>query len=131
MKLSANCVSQCLYAATINITSVVFRSESSSYTLTCFSTGSPPTTVTWTVKDRQNITMRDGDFETRNGITYHLNQTVIDRHSSTYSNVLNINSTFESVGKISEYACTVSNEWTNDTKRLEARGKLITARAFF
>ena len=74
--------------------------------------------------------MRDGDSETRNKITYHLNQTVINRRNSTYSNVLNITSTFESVGNISEYACTVSNEWTNDTKHLEARGELITARAF-
>ena len=66
--------------------------------------------------------MRDGDSETRNGINYQLKQTVTDRKMSTYSNVLNINSTS---GSISEYACTVSNVWTNDTKRSEVRGKLI------
>ena len=66
--------------------------------------------------------MRDGDSETRNGITYHLKQTVIDRKNSTYSNVLNISSTS---GDILEYACTVSNSWSNDTKRSEVSGKLI------
>ena len=65
--------------------------------------------------------MRDGDSETRNGITYHLKQTVIDRCNSAYRNVLNISST--SVD-ILEYACTVSNSWSSDTKRSEVRGKL-------
>ena len=77
------------------------------------------------MKDGQKITMRDGDSETRNGITYHLKQAVIDRKDSTYSNVLNINSTFESVENILEYACTVSNVWTNDTKSFEVIGKSI------
>ena len=64
--------------------------------------------------------MRDGDSETRNGITYQLKQTVIDRKNSTYSNVLNISS---ASGDILEYACTVSNSWSSDTKHTEVRGK--------
>ena len=72
------------------------------------------------MRDGQNITMRDGDSETRNGITYQLKQTVIDRKDSTYSNVLNISSTS---ADILEYACTVNNSLSSDTKRSEVRGK--------
>ena len=111
-----------LFLELVNITSVIFKSESSSSTLTCNSTGSPPTTVTWIVKDGQRITMRDGDSETRNGINYHLKQTVTDRKHSTYSNVLSISSTSVLVGNI---VCTVSNVWTSDTKRIDVRGKFI------
>ena len=70
-----------------------------SSTLTCISTGSPATNVTW---------MRDGQPLTLNGSTYQLTQTVANRKLSTYENVLTINrATSDIIGNI--YNCTVIN----------------------
>ena len=55
-------------------------------TLICESTGSPATTVSW---------MKDGLLLTTDGSTgYTLTQTVTDRLSSTYSNVLTVSDIF-------------------------------------
>ena len=54
--------------------------DEESRTLTCVSTGSPATTVSW---------MRDG-LSIDDSTGYTLTQTVTDRASSTYSNVLTV-----------------------------------------
>ena len=86
-------------------------SGSSSSIFTCSSTGSPATVVIWTVKNGQILTMRDGDSTTAEGINYQLTQTVNNRSESSYTNVLNINTT--SVENILEYQCGVMNALGN------------------
>ena len=67
-------------------------------TLTCVSTGSPATIVTW-IKD--GLTINDAN-------DYTSTQTITDRANSTYSNVLTVNE--EIPGSVSGvYNCTVSN----------------------
>ena len=83
---------------------VALTSESfSSYTiLTCTTTGSPATTVTWT---------RDGQPVTIDGHTYSMVQTVTNRASATYENVLIVNP--PALG--STFTCTVTNMLGSDT----------------
>ena len=57
----------------------VQQTSSSSFTLTCTSTGSPATTVTW---------RRNGQLLTIDGNTFEMTQTVTNRAASTYENVL-------------------------------------------
>ena len=66
-------------------------------TLTCTSTGSPATTVTWT---------KDGDTLTVDGTTYSMTQTLTDRRTSTYENVLTLPATGDFSGT---YSCQVGN----------------------
>ena len=75
-----------------------FNSSTVSFSLTCTSTYSPPTTVVWT-KNREVITV-DGDV-------YKTTQTVTDRVSSTYENVLAIDDDYANV--FGTYSCTVGN----------------------
>ena len=85
-------------------------------TLTCTSTGSPATTVTFT---RDNTTvgpLRDGESVTVGGIFYQLSQTVTNRRESTYENVLTINEQLDSlVG--SSFTCGVENALGTDTSQ--------------
>ena len=67
-------------------------------TLTCVSTGSPATTVSWE---------KDGVPLSIDGSTYQLTQTVTDRTTSTYSNVLTVSETVPIAGS---YICSISNE---------------------
>ena len=64
--------------------------------LTCITTGSPATTVTW---------RRDGHPLAIDGHTYHMVQTVTHRASSTYENVLTVSP--PALG--STFTCAVSN----------------------
>ena len=83
-------------------------------TLTCESTGSPATTVSW---------MKDGLLLTTDGSTgYTLTQTVTDRPSSTYSNVLIVSETVTG-GVAGTYTCTVTNDLGSDVGEVEAIGK--------
>ena len=104
-----------------HITIATFDPQPSYSNLTCISTGSPATTVTWTLTDGLTLTMRDGDSMTSNMVNYQQTQTVTGRHNSTYMNVLIINTT--SVGKITEYKCTVINILGNDSKYIESKSK--------
>ena len=82
-------------------------------TLTCKSTGSPATTVSW---------MKDGLLLTTNGSTgYTLTQTVTNRSSSTYSNVLTVSETATN-GVTGTYTCTVANDFGSDARELVAIG---------
>ena len=65
----------------MGISSTMSDSGSSS-NLTCTTTGSPATKVTWQM---------DGEMLTIDGSTYQLTQAVTDRALSTYENVLTIN----------------------------------------
>ena len=90
--------------------------------LTCTSTDSPATTVTWT-KDGDTLTM-DGDTLTVNGTTYSMTQTVTDRSASTYENVLTISS--DSTSIVGDYTCTVSNALGSDSMDFTVRGIIIS-----
>ena len=68
-------------------------------TVTCVSTGSPATTVSW-MKDGQPLITDDST-------DYTLTQTVTDRVSSTYYNVLTVS---EGVSVAGTYTCTVTND---------------------
>ena len=99
------------YLAPPTITNVSFMLGSSSSIITCCSTGSPATVVIWTVKNGLVLTMRDGNSTTIGGISYQLTQAVNNRHESSYTNVMTINTT--SVENIFGYECGVMNALGN------------------
>ena len=67
-------------------------------TLTCISTGSPATIVTW---------IREGEELTTNGTVYTATQAVTNRRESTYENVLTI-ATIDAT-TVGTYSCSVEN----------------------
>ena len=86
--------------------------DAASRTLTCTSTGSPATTVTWT---------KDGDTLTVDGTTYSMTQNVTDRSASTYENVFTLPATGDISGT---YSCQVGNALGNSsTMTFEVTGK--------
>ena len=89
------------------------RNISSSFTtLTCTSTGSPPTTVTWT---------KDGVTLPTDETIYSFTQTLVDRATSTYNNTLTIDASFVDV--IGNYSCSVSNSiGTSSVQETEIKG---------
>ena len=92
---------------------VLERNISSSFTtLTCTSTGSPPTTVTW---------IKDGVTLPANETIYSFTQTLVDRATSTYNNTLTIDASFVDV--IGNYSCRVSNSiGTSSVQETEIKG---------
>ena len=103
-------ISEFLPAATPTIINpLVFTPGSSSSTLTCTSSTSITTTVTF-MKDGNAINgiVRDGDSATVNGVTYQLSQTLTDRAQSTYDNVLTITEPLSSLAG-STFTCQVAN----------------------
>ena len=86
-----------------------FTQGSPSSTLTCTSTTSIATTVTFLREGNAiNGIMRDGDSATVNGVTYQLSQTLTNRIQSTYDNVLTINEPLSSLAG-STFTCQVEN----------------------
>ena len=79
------------------ISSLTYQGDSQ--TLTCVSTGSPPTVVEW---------MKNGQPLTINGSLHSLSQTVTDRAASTYDNTLTVSETVPG-GMAGTYTCNVSN----------------------
>ena len=77
------------------------------HTLTCVSTGSPPTNVSW-IKDGVPLTS-----------DYIISQNVTERRASTYDNVL----TVRPEGAAGTYNCTVSNVLGSDSMVLMAVGE--------
>ena len=111
----SNEVSFCLSPATDlpTITNLTYQEEDR--TVTCVSTGSPATTVSW---------MKDGQPLTTDGSTdYTLTQTVTNRVSSTYSNVLTVS---EGVSVAGIYNCTVTNDLGSDSSVVEAAGEVLS-----
>lgn len=84
-------------------------------TLTCTSTGSPATTVSW---------LRDGLPLTIDGSTFQMTQTVINRRAATYENVLIINDVQANIVDHT-YTCTVANVLGSDTQFLNILGTVI------
>ena len=102
--------SQFLPVAVPTITNLLeFTQGSPSSTLTCTSTTSIATTVTF-MRDGNAINgiMRDGDSATVNGVTYQLSQTLTNRIQSTYDNVLTITEPLSSLAG-STFTCQVEN----------------------
>ena len=96
------------------ITSLTYNE---SRTLTCVSTGSPATTVTW-MKDGQSL-ITDGSSH------YLLSQTITDRRSSTYSNVLTVRDGVPG-GVTGTYNCTVCNDLGCDSSDIVVVGEYMT-----
>ena len=100
---------QFLPSATPTITNpLVFTPGSSSSTLTCTSTTSVATTVTFRRDGTTVGVVRDGDAVTDSGVTYQLAQTLNNRGESTYQNVLTITGPLSSLGG-SSFTCQVGN----------------------
>ena len=76
----------------------MYDSQNGARTLTCTSTASPATNVTWTKDDDDTLTV--------NGTTYSMTQNVTDRRTSTYENVLTLPATGDITGT---YSCQVGN----------------------
>ena len=80
--------------------------------LTCVSTVSPATTVSW---------MKDGQPLTTDGSSYYtLTQTVTDRTTSTYANVLTVSN---GTGVAGTYTCTVTNGLGSVSRVIVALGE--------
>ena len=96
------------------ITNLTYQEEDC--TVTCVSTGSPATTVSW---------MKDGQpLITDSSTDYTLTQTVTDRVSSTYSNVLTVS---EGVSVLGTYTCTVTNDLGSASDVVVAVGELTSS----
>ena len=87
--------------------------EEENCTLICVSTGSPPTVVSW-MKDGENITIDRHHFS--------LSQTITDRASSTYNNILTVGEGVTE-GVAGVYNCTVSNVLGSDSTGITAVGE--------
>ena len=92
------------FPALPNITHMGFTYGPISSNLTCISTGSPATTVTW---------MKDGRPLTIDGSLYQLTQNVTNRRLSTYESVLTIPDTDSDR---CSYTCTVTNALGHDSQ---------------
>ena len=95
-----------------SIVALTSQCSASSSTLTCTSTGSPATTVSWT---------RNGQPVTIDGNTYQLTQTVTNRTSATYENVLTINQPWASILG-STFNCTVTNTLGSGSDSIQVAG---------
>jgi len=104
-----------MYTAAPTITSFLHGRSATRFTLSCTSTNSPATDVSWT---RDGYTLRiDGEKQ-------QFYQTVTSRRSSTYQNTLVVDDDIENV--IGNYTCNVTNKFGNSNSTLIIRGKLIT-----
>ena len=68
--------------------------------------------------------MKDSQPLTIDGSVYHLTQTITDRASSTYSNVLTVSKAALS-GVAGTYNCTVTNDLGSDSSEVVVVGKDI------
>ena len=101
-----------LLPAVPRVTTLEQNTSSSFTALTCTSTGSPPTTVTWA---------KDGVTLPANETMYSFTQTLVDRATSTYNNTLTIDASFIYV--IGSYSCRVSNSiGTSSVQKTEVKG---------
>ena len=94
-----------------NVTTFTFNGLSR--TLTCTSTGGPPTTVTW---------RRDGAVITVNA-TYQQTKRVVDPIAGTYQTVLTIDPSVGQSGIVGTYNCTVENARGESSKMVVVTGE--------
>ena len=88
---------------------LMFTPGSSSSNLTCTSTGSVATTVTFTRDGTTVGPLRDGESMEFGGVTYQLAQTVTNRAQSTYQNVLTVDQPLADITG-STFTCSVRNK---------------------
>ena len=103
---------------------VVFTQGSPS-TITCISTGSPATTVTFLRGGTTVGPLRDGESVFVGGVTYVLAQRVISRRESTYENIL---TNYDALANLVDdtFTCTVANALGMDTSpSITIRGRYI------
>ena len=83
------------------------------YTLTCTTSGTPPTSVTWT---RNGVIISDDDS------MYKSTQVLVDRNNTEYENRLTVTGSFEDA--VGDYSCTAENSiGTSDTVNRTIKGK--------
>ena len=87
------------------------RFDRNSTTLTCTSTGGPPTTVTWS---RNGVLVNDS--------LYQQSQRVVDTETATYENVLFSSDITNFVGT---FTCAVSNVRSTAQETVELNGTLV------
>ena len=100
------------FSNTVSPTITNLTYDPSAYTLTCVSTSSPPTIVSWD---------KDGVPLSIDGSTYQLTQTITDRATSTYSNVLTVSETAP-MGVAGNYTCNISNQIGSSTEKISVVG---------
>ena len=106
-----------------SIANLTFTPGNSFSTLTCISTGSVATTVTFMRDDTTVGTLRDGESVELDGAIFQLMQMVTSRPSSTYANVLTITQDLSDVVG-HNYSCTVTNVLgSSNPEQLEVTGK--------
>ena len=95
-------------------------------TVSCISTDSPATTVTFMRGSTTVGPLRDGESVLVDGVTYQLAQTVTSRTQSTYQNVLTINQPLADIVG-STFSCRVDNVigTSPDSQPLTINGKLL------
>ena len=101
-----------MFIAAPRVTSLQRTNSTTNLTLTCTSTFSPATNVTW---------MKDGDVLNIDGVKYKTYQTVTNRQNSTYKNILVVDDVIENI--TGTYTCNVTNRLGNSSNILTVRGK--------
>ena len=95
------------------IMDIVYDEDSRS--VRCISTGSPATVVSW---------MKDGVIIDESSTDYTLTQTITNRATSTYNNILTVN-VGATGGVAGTYICNVTNDLGTATDQVMAVGKLM------
>ena len=90
------------------INPLLFTLGSSSSALTCTSTGSVATNITFIRNGTTVGPLREGESTESGGVTYQMAQTVANRAQSTYQNVLTINQPLADIIG-STFFCSVEN----------------------
>ena len=101
-----------VHIAPISISSLDHGSSGDNFTITCTSTGSPATSVTWT---------RDGTPLTTDGVAY---QTLRDGTTATYDNYLVVDEGPAALAG-SSFACSTTNEINTATDTLTINGQTL------
>ena len=89
--------------------------DEESRSVRCISTGSPATVVTW---------MKDGVIIDESSTDYTLTQTITNRATSTYNNIVTVNEGAPG-GVTGTYICTVTNDLGTATGQVVAVGELM------
>ena len=89
--------------------------DEESRSVRCISTGSPATVVSW---------MKDGVIIDESSTDYTLRQTITNRATSTYNNIVTVNEGAPG-GVAGIYNCTVTNDLGSDTDERVAVGELM------
>ena len=89
--------------------------DEESRSVRCISTGSPATVVTW---------IKDGVIIDESSTDYTLTQTITDRATSTYTNIVAVNEGATG-GVAGTYICNVTNELGTATDQVVAFGELM------